>query len=288
VAGVAVELAFRRYLSENDIPYEVVGAVPFTDPERYDVSLGGHRCDIKSFLITHRDQITEMRKNPGVLLDAPALVASDQHAGEGHSDQDLYIFAFLAGLVAASQEDLKKAVAAGKPYYLVHAMPKEWCRPKTWRPLGPVTLKSESEAPLTVEIGGQDEGRGFLTRIVELPPRTRVTIAESFYAVASIHVQHPTEARLGIHSSQMKETHVIHPLDWGNIWVHGMEIFLAGYLSRDGFRRSAELIAQGTRVFQYEHTKTKNLAVKIAELRPLADLFARVREWHADESDDRT
>ncbi len=33
VAGVAVELAFRRHLSEQDIPYDVKGATPFTDPD---------------------------------------------------------------------------------------------------------------------------------------------------------------------------------------------------------------------------------------------------------------
>src|SRR6266540_6212568 len=86
VAGVAVELAFRRYLSEYEIPFDVKGATPFTNPDRYDVSLGGRRCDIKSFLITYRGQISDMRQNPQIVLDAPALVPSDQHAAEDHSD----------------------------------------------------------------------------------------------------------------------------------------------------------------------------------------------------------
>jgi len=48
VASAAVELAFRGYLFLQDIPYEVKGATPFADPDRYDVSLCGRRCDIKS------------------------------------------------------------------------------------------------------------------------------------------------------------------------------------------------------------------------------------------------
>jgi hypothetical protein len=285
VAGVAVELVFRRFLSEQDIPFEVRGATPFTDPDRYDVSLGGHRCDIKSFLITYREQIAEMRRNPEILLNAPALVPSDQHAGEGHSDHDIYMFAFLSGLLAASQEDLKKAIAAGQPHYLVHAMPNEWCKPQSWRPLGPLTLKSESDAALTLEIGGQDEGRGFLMRTVELPPQMRVVVDDQFYSVASIHLKHPTDARIGIRSSQINELHAIHPPEWGNIWVYGMDIFLAGYISREEFRRDAAMIPQGTHVFQYEHTKTKNLAVRVSDLKPLADLFSKVREWHSNQSD---
>ena len=83
IAGVAVELAFRRYLSEQNIPFDVKGAAPFTGPDRYDVSLGGRRCDIKSFLISYRDQISEMKRNPEIVLNAPALVPSDQNAGGG-------------------------------------------------------------------------------------------------------------------------------------------------------------------------------------------------------------
>src|SRR5687768_11289162 len=95
VAGVTVELAFRRHLTEQNIPYNVMGATPFTDPDKYDVSLGGRRCDIKSFLITYREQISQIQNNPNILLQAPALVPSDQHAGDCHSDYDLYLFAFL-------------------------------------------------------------------------------------------------------------------------------------------------------------------------------------------------
>jgi len=132
VAGVAVELAFRRYLGEHEIPFDVLGATPFTAPDRYDVSLGGRRCDIKSFLIMHREKIVEMKRNPQIVLNAPALVPSDQNAAEGHSAYDIYLFAFLSGLTAASQEDLNKVIAGRQPKYLIHVMPAAWTRPSSW------------------------------------------------------------------------------------------------------------------------------------------------------------
>src|SRR6185503_9211472 len=142
---VAVELAFRRYLSEHNIPFDVKGATPFTDPDRYDVSLGGRRCDIKSFLITYREQISNMQRNPNIVLQAPALVPSDQHAADGHSNSDLYLFAFLPGLVAISQDELKKVISENQPHYFIHAMPEWWARPSMWGSLGKLALKSESE-----------------------------------------------------------------------------------------------------------------------------------------------
>jgi hypothetical protein len=279
VAGVAVELAFRRYLSEQNVPYDVRGATPFTDPDRYDVSLGGHRCDLKSFLITHREQISEMRRDPGVVLQAPALVPSDQHAAAGHSENDLYLFAFLSGVIAASQADLKKAIRADQPCYLLHVMPDAWGRPQTWSPLGPLVLKSESDAALTVELGGQDKGRGYLTRTLDLPPRARVEVQDPFFALSYVHVKSVPDARIGIRSPIRKETHLIAPLEWGNVWVYGLDILLTGYLTRDEFRRRASFIRPGTRVFQYNRTRTKNLGVPIADLKPLDDLFEKVKEW---------
>jgi len=97
VANVAVELTIRRFLTEQDVPFEIKGSRPFAEPERYDVSLGGRRCDIKSSLISRREQVKEMKRNPAVILNAPALVPSDQNAGEGHSDRNIYLFAFYQG-----------------------------------------------------------------------------------------------------------------------------------------------------------------------------------------------
>jgi hypothetical protein len=279
VAGAAVELAFRRYLSQQDIPFEIVSATPFTEPDKHDVSLGGHRCDIKSFLISHRDQISQMQTDPSVILNAPALIPSDHHKVDGQSDDDLYLFAFLSGLVTASQNDLRKVNEINQPNYFIHVMPEAWRRPFNWNPLAPLVLKSESILDMQVEISGQDQSRGFLTRSINIPPKMRVTVKDPFYSVAAIHVKNIPSARLGIYSPTNKETYLISPLEWGNVWVYGMDIIMTGFISRYDFRRRAKLIAPNSRVFQYDHTKTKNMAVSVSELNPLQDLFSLVREW---------
>jgi hypothetical protein len=277
VASAAVQLAFRRYLSDQNIPFEVKGAAPFTEHDRYDVSLGGQRCDIQSFLISHRDQISEMRSNPQVLLKAPALIASDQHAGDLHSQFDLYLFAFLSGLITTSASELQKLIEAQQPHYLVHAMPEAWNRPMKWNPLGRLVLKSESEKTQTIEIGGQNEGREMRSCRVELPPRTRVEIQNGFFSLSYVHIESSPQARIGIRSPAHKETYLIDAQDWGNIWVYGMDIWLAGYITRDEFSRRASFIQTGSRVFQYNATHVKNLAVPVSNLKPLSELFERVK-----------
>jgi hypothetical protein len=281
--GVAVELAFRRYLSERGIPFDVLGATPFTDPDHYDVSLGGHRCDIKSFLLTRREQIRAVRSDPGALLAASALIPMDQFVAEDHTSQDIYLFAFLLALTASSQEDVQKALDAGQPVYFIHPMPEDWARPKVWQPLEKLALKSECEAPITVEVGGQDAERNFVVTSLTLPPKTRLAVEQPFYSVAYLHAQQLPPARIGIHCPLRGEVHLIHRHEWGNIWVYGMDILLAGYLSREDFRRKAHVLPAGNRTFQYDQTRTKNLALPVAELQPLAPLFEKVKEWGASQ-----
>ncbi len=279
VAGISVELAFRRYLMQQNVPFDVKGAMPFTEPDRYDVSLGGHRCDLKSFLISYREQISSLHTNPAQLLKAPGLVPLDQYAGDGRSAQDLYLFTFLTGLVATSEQDIQRAFGAGKPVYFIHTMPSAWVRPSIWVPLGPLALKSECDDTLTVEIGGQDASRQFLTRTVELPPRTRVELDADFHSLAYLHTQSQPEARLGIHSPSRPETYLVRPVDWGNIWIYGMRIYLAGWIERAEFRRRASLLYEGSRVFQYDHIRTRSLAMPVSDLRPVAELLRRTRAW---------
>jgi hypothetical protein len=280
IAGVAVELAFRRYLSEHEIPFDVKGATPFTEPDRYDVSLAGRRCDIKSFLISYRDQVTEMKRNPQVVLNAPALVSSDQNAAEENLNSDLYLFAFLSGLVTHSQDDLQNAMEAEQPNYFIHVMPDPWMRPAGWNPLGALVLKSDSDESLCVEIGGQDAGREMRSIEVEIPPKRRIQVDNGFCSLTYIHIRKMPNARIGIHSPRRRETHIIYPKDWGNIWVYGLDILLAGYLSREEFNQRASFVREGSKVFQYEQTRTKNLAVNVCDLKPLATLFEHVKEWN--------
>ena len=115
VGGVAVELAFRRLLNKESVPHDVLGATHFTKPDRYDMSLGERRCDLKSFIITQKTRIRQLRRHPERLLDAQALVPVDQLASDHLSGKDLYIFSFLTALVTRGRGDLERALEAKQP-----------------------------------------------------------------------------------------------------------------------------------------------------------------------------
>lgn len=276
VAEIVVEIAFRRYLSEQNIPFDVKAALPFHGHERYDVMLGGRRCEIKSLLLSQSQHISRIRQTPDLLLEAHALVDSDQHAAEGQFPGDLYLFAFLLVEVATARADQQKVIERETPHFFIHVMPEAWNRPLQWNPLGQLVLKSEAEAAQTIEIGGQDEGGAMRSCTVELLPRMRLEITNGFFSLSYIHTKCGSPGRIGIHSPVRRETYLVGTQDWGDIWVPGKEIVLAGYTTREEFRRRARFIPAGSQVFPYRQTRVKNLAVRVSDLKPLAELFERI------------
>ena len=95
VASAALHLAFRRYLGENGILFEVQQPTPFSDPDRYDLRFGGHTCELKPFLISRASQWQQLSGDPRLALAAPALVPLDRHTSETVKARDLYAFAFV-------------------------------------------------------------------------------------------------------------------------------------------------------------------------------------------------
>jgi hypothetical protein len=282
ISEVAVDLAFRRHLNEKSIPFHVLGLTPFTRPERYDILLGGHRCIMKTFLISNRKQITQLRSNPDSLLEAPALLSLDLFATQDHRPDDLYIFAFFLGLVAVTSEDIHKAITAGQPVFMIHLMPGTWARPANWIPLQKLSLKSECGTPVAVEIGGKDAGRNFVTTRLELPPKRRILVDSEFYSLAYIHAGSQPEARIGIHSPQRGDPYLIPSHAWSNLWIYGMDILLTGWLTHEEFRRKARVLNAGARTFLLNQNRLKNLMVPIVELNPLGRLLEKVRLWEIE------
>jgi hypothetical protein len=279
VAGKAVELAFKRRLNNEEIPHDMLGSTPFTDPDHYDIAIGGRRCDIKSFMLTQKKRIRKIRKAPQQLLEAQALVPVDQMKNEHLTDDDIYIFAFLTALLTPNQAALKKAVDAGQPVYMIHALPKKWARPDKWGNLGELAVKSNMATNLKLELGGQDENHKFQSEHLILPPQTRVAAKLDFSALSYLYTPNFPDGTIGLHSTAMDETYLVEPLEWHNIWVYGMDIIFGGYMTRGEFRQHAARLPAGSHVFQYPQTRTENYALPIKALYPLNALFERAKSW---------
>jgi hypothetical protein len=292
VAGVAVELALRRWLQAQDVPFDLLGATHFTEKDRYDLRLGGRRCDVKSFLISDRSQISALRRDPAWLAGAEALVPEDQFQSDRLGEQDIYLFGFLAGLETRTAPELEKALLAEQPVYLIHTLSQPRWRGTgapasspaaagAWRSLGRLLFKADTPEPIDLEAGGQGADHAGQVERLRLAPRERTASAAEFYTLLYLHVPEMPGGPVGVRSPALSETVVIQPGEWQNIWIYGIEVFLAGWLPKAEFRALSRRLPRGSAVLQYAATQTTNRAVAVPQLRPVAELAGMVREWHA-------
>jgi len=157
--------------------------------------------------------------------------------------------------------------------FMIHVMDDDWRRPQHWNPLGRLALKSESKEEIHLEIHGQDGSREFTSCLVSLPSRTRMVVDHPFHAITSMHADRWPDARVGLLADMSREMYLVMPSGWGNLWFEGIEIILAGCLTRGEFRAQAVQVPPGSRVFQYDHTHVKNLAVPVSRLKPVLNLL---------------
>jgi hypothetical protein len=74
---------------------------------------------------------------------------------------------------------------------------------------------------------------------VKLPALQRVHSQVDFYSLVYAHLSEIPAGRLGLYSPGLDKTMIIKPYEWGNIWVYGMNIILAGWITRGEFLRCA-------------------------------------------------
>lgn len=279
IAGKTVEGAFRLLLHQEEVPHNRLGETPFTDPDYYDVGLGGRRCDIKSFTLFQTHLIRHVHRDPACLLDAAALVPADQAVSSRLNEDDLYVFAFLTALTASHSEDLAAVERRGQPFCFTHILSERWLQNWPGQPLGKPLLTSQSPGILTLEIGGQAESGEFLTETLYLSPSRRAQARHVYANLAYIYTSRPPQGAVTLHSPSRQQTENILPGQWENIWVYGMDLILAGYIPRGEFLRHARLLPTGSRVLQYNHTRTSNLFLPLVEIYPLYKLFKSARMW---------
>jgi hypothetical protein len=291
VAGVAVELALRRWLQAHSVPFDLLGATHFTEKDKYDLRLGGRRCDVKSFLISDRKQIATLRRDPAWLNAAEALVPEDQFQSDRMEEQDIYLFGFLAGLETRSAQDLAHALRAEQPVYLIHTLSQPKWRGahnapglapapgSTWRSLGRLLFKADTRGPIELEAGGQAGNHAGRVEQVRLEPGVRAASTAEFYSLLYLHVPRLPDGPVGVRSPVLRETVIVEPGDWVNIWVYGIEVFLAGWLPKADFRALSRRLPRGASVLQYPRTQTDNRAVPVTQLRPVGELADLVKRW---------
>ena len=99
------------------------------------------------------------------------------------------------------------------------------------------------------------------------------------YSLGSVHATAIPSGPVGVHSPKLEELHLIHPYQWGNIWVYGESMVILGYITRAAFHQKAEKVTAEAELPNPCLGDVDLLNLPIEALTPGEDLFTRARAW---------
>jgi hypothetical protein len=266
-------VAFRRCLYEMGVPHSSYISTPFTDPDRQNIVLGGRRCIIQAELTHKKEDIRFQRRYPETILDKEARF---QDSSDNIWEEDLLLFAFVTGLLARSPSEIHKAYQAQQPLSLMHTLPLKKRALKRWSPLGTLALKTDARRTLNFELGGQRKDRTYCTEKISIPAGESVTIESNFFSLTYIKAQEPIFERLALKSKLFEHAYIAHPHQWHNIWVYGLELSLAGYMTWSEFRRKAAPMIERDGNKPINPKVKSMLCLPVDELYPLDPLLEKI------------
>jgi hypothetical protein len=271
VANIAASLAFRRYLDSEQIPHTVLGTVTSTNAASYPLQLRGRRCFLESSLLFNRKVVHSLCSAPDKILARQAELEVNDLGSDLMPDNDLIVMALVPAIITRHPKELADVFSTGNPACLVHTLPAEWANPLPEKPLEQVALKSNYNQETRIIMGGRDLDGNFQEEALLLPPHVRTLSEYAYQSLAYLSLEQPVAHQIGLSSKVKKSPYIINPGQWGNIWIYGTEIFLAGYLSRAEFRHKAAMQAQ--KAYEIPIPNRKKRSLPLRELRPLAELF---------------
>jgi hypothetical protein len=275
----AAELAFRRHLSQRNVPHHLASGGFSAGCAKASAVIGGRYCDVYSAEIFRKGKIHKLHQNSANFLSSSALVPSAELDSVQRSESDLLIFSFVTALVTPNLSEMKRAVSAGQPLYLIFPLPAVWSHNSNISDLGRLVFKSESNQALKVTVVGQSKNHRPLTEEINLPPLCRVTAHNLFSSLTYLQLTELPRGRLGVRSPKLGKPIIIRPYEWGNIWVYGMRVYLTGWITRGEFHRVAHLYRPDNTGWEPDTSRKKCLAMPVSDLRSLEELFTKAIEW---------
>jgi hypothetical protein len=279
VASIAAELALRRWLEAEGLVYNLISTMPFTQPDRLTVTIGGRRMEVLSTFINARHHIRRLRRNPSWLLEAQVDIPLDQLSSEHLAGGDLYVFVFLLGLETRSRADMARALAAHQSIFLIATPPsREWRTGGAQRNLGLLDINNHTSESIDLELGGQLAGRQFHLERLTLAAGQIVTLPHEFASLNFLHPERSPSGAIVVHGHELDMSWSVDREAWTNIWIYGLEILLAGWCTKGMFSRDSRLMPSRARTWLGRRSLTDSRAMPITQLKPMAEMVKRTRQ----------
>jgi len=279
VCESAIELAFRRYINLHQIPHAIYVEKLYTNPLRSEIAIGGRRCKLISKTLTQKRQIRNIRKSPEALMKEPATIREEVFSSDFITDNDILIFCYLNALITPNYQSIGSVSSANLPIFLVHTMPQKWSNPNKWARFEDLSIEGRTKREQYLGLTGLDDQRQILIEDITLSSNSQYSIQKNFFTLSFIHTNTLPENQITLRNQTLGEYRSINPKNWMNIWIYGLEIIIAGYITLGEFRNVAEDSTIFSRIIDPRNSQIETCSIPIGKMHSIEELISRVKTW---------
>jgi hypothetical protein len=263
-ADCAAEIALRRWLATEGVPFQVQRASPFSLIDRGLTQIAGCRVLVISRLIQSITLLRELACDPSKIYSSEFKFQIPSTQERNLREGDLIFFSACGFLPA------KTNPSAYFPISL--ASEKHWIAPHHWAPFRNLTITSQEEDPLEVELlGKRADGReihlsGWTSR------QKAFTAGNYFYSLIALHADRSPQAPLFVSRRGLKIPWRISTRDWLDLQFCNQEIIFAGWLTLHEVKTRSIAIAHSPSEHFPSALLSGYYAIKANDLRGLEEL----------------
>jgi hypothetical protein len=195
-----------------------------------------------------------------------------------HSDHlghnDLLVFSFTGSLPDVSWQERRHGDPVEYPQVLIYLLPKSWQTFMREQERRSERFTLTSQEALELDVGGTSNERGFLSETVHLLPGQPFDVGPGFAQIAYLSTRQAPTKGISI-QKDLGRSHQITPERWGNLWIEGSAILLAGYIPVGEFRRHARRLHHPGSPWNNLSWPSSGMALPVRELLPLSRFFTK-------------
>lgn len=274
VTAVAAELALRRHLTEAGMPFKTLQTTPFTQSDWGDVVLGGRRCHLVEILYSRRSILRHIKDQHSSILQTPACLPDVYLTSELLEHHDLLVFTIILAKPQPSWHEIRRCPEKIIPCHFAYILPKAWKNPAPGRVYGQIYLTNEGESEFVIELGGRGVSGQYQSEILCLPAHRSVKVAQNYTALAYLSTETIPAVQLSISRAEPDRTLRVPAHRWVNLWLNGVVIILAGYMTVGDFHSKARRLSPTDRTWNDLPVQTPAKFLHISELHSLPQFFA--------------
>jgi hypothetical protein len=271
-------LAFRRLLTSENVPHNLLAFAPLTNPHLYQITIGGRRLHILNNLILNRNLIRKYRQSRRSLLQMDLSAAKLRRIWPDPSPGDLLaVSVMMASVCHSYSETMQRMEAQDRVLAVAVPPPLIWRQQRPWRSLGRLVLSNLSPDRIELEINGLEADRRPFVKRVTIAAKQQVEVSPDLFNLLCVCTERIPASTPRVESSTRKAKWLITPSTWSNLWFYNPQLLLAGWLTSADCDQVYQSASRGPPVRKTNRKDHLRTALQIQDLRPIRELFHRIR-----------